>query len=137
MNTPLPAPPDVTGLSGLWLVYDGDCPFCSTTARMYRLKKAAGELHVLDARQAGDHPLMTEIHKRGLDLNKDIAASYEGRIYHGADALHLLALLGSDNDGLNRLNAALFRHRRLVGFAYPVMRGVRDLSLKALGRQPL
>ena len=45
----------------LWLVYDGDCPFCSATARMYRLKKSVGDLHVINAREASGTEIMLEI----------------------------------------------------------------------------
>ena len=51
--------------------------------------------------------------------------------------MHLLALIGSETGWLNRLNVALFRHRKTVDFAYPFMKGVRDLTLKALGRTPI
>ncbi len=123
--------------SSLWLVYDGDCPFCSATARMYRLRKSAGELVVVDARTAGDTALTREIAEHGLDLNEGIVASFGGRLYHGADALHLLAMLGSDNGVLNRLNALMFRNRTMVGLAYPVMKAARHGVLKLLGRQPI
>jgi len=123
--------------SSLWLVYDGDCPFCSATARMYRLRKSVGDLVVVDARTAGDTPLMREIAARGLDLNDGIVASFGGRLYHGADALHLLAMLGSDSGVVNRLNVLLFRNRTTAGAAYPFMKAARNGVLKLLGRKPI
>lgn len=121
----------------LWLVYDGDCPFCSATARMYRLKKSVGDLHVINAREAGDSEIMQAIAAARLDLNEGIVARFNGRLYHGADALHLLAMLGSDKDWLNRLNVALFRNRATVTFAYPAMKFLRNTVLKIMGRKPI
>ena len=123
--------------SDLWLVYDGDCPFCAATARVYRLKKSVGQLHIVNAREAQDTPLMHEIRAAGLDLNEGIVARYSGRLYHGAEALHLLALMGSDNDALNRVNATLFRNRLAVALAYPVMKSVRNAVLRVMGRKPI
>ncbi len=134
----MPAPqsqPDET--PAIWLVYDGDCPFCSASAQMVRIKQAIGRLHILNAREAAGHPLMAEIAAQGLDLNQGIAVKFQDRLYHGRDALHLLALIGSETGWLNWLNVALFRHRKMVDFAYPFMKGVRDLTLKALGRTPI
>lgn len=121
----------------IWLVYDGDCPFCSASARMVRIKQAVGRLHILNAREAADHPLMSEIAAQQLDLNQGIVVRFQDRLYHGRDALLLLALIGSETGWLNRLNVALFRNKRTVDFAYPFLRGVRNLALKTLGKKPI
>ena len=121
----------------LWLVYDGDCPFCSATAQMYRLKKSVGDLHVVNAREAGDTEIMQAITAANLDLNEGIVARFNGRLYHGAEALHLLAMLGSDNDWLNRLNVTLFRNPHTVRLAYPAMKFLRNSILKMMGRTPI
>ncbi|HTN39982.1 MAG TPA: DCC1-like thiol-disulfide oxidoreductase family protein [Asticcacaulis sp.] len=134
----MPAPqsqPDET--PAIWLVYDGDCPFCSASTYMVRIKQAVGQLHILNAREAADHPLMAEIAAQRLDLNQGIVVKFQNRLYHGREALHVLALISSEKGWLNRLNIALFRHRRTVDLAYPLMKGVRDLTLKALGRAPI
>lgn len=123
--------------AALWLVYDGDCPFCAATAHMYRLKQAVGALHIVNAREAGDTPLMRDIATQGLDLNQGIVAQFNGKLYHGVDALHLLALLGSERGWLNRLNVTLFRNRATVAFAYPFLKFVRNSALTLLGRKPI
>jgi len=124
-------------MPAIWLVYDGDCPFCSASAQMVRIKQAVGRLYILNAREAAGHPLMMEIKTQGLDLNQGIVVKFQDRLYHGRDALHLLAIIGSENGWLNRLNVALFRNKRTVDFAYPFLRGVRNLALKILGKRPI
>jgi len=121
----------------IWLIYDGDCPFCSAAAHMVRIKQAVGALHILSARESADHPLMTEIRAQGLDLNQGIVVRFQDRLYHGPEAVHLLALIGSESGWLNRLNVALFRNRASVDFAYPLLKGVRNLALQMLGKQPI
>ncbi|ESQ94155.1 DCC1-like thiol-disulfide oxidoreductase family protein [Asticcacaulis benevestitus] len=121
----------------IWLVYDGDCPFCSASAQMVRLRQSVGHLNILNAREAADQPVMTEIAAQNLDLNQGIVVKFEGRLYHGKDALHLLALIGSESGWLNRLNVALFRNKGMVDMAYPVLKGMRNLALKVLGRPAL
>jgi predicted DCC family thiol-disulfide oxidoreductase YuxK len=121
----------------IWLVYDGDCPFCSASARTVRIKQAVGQLHILNAREADGHPLMDEIKARALDLNQGIVVKLGEDLYHGADALHLLAMIGSEHGWLNRLNVSLFRNRAVVRFAYPVLKGLRGASLKLLGKTPI
>lgn len=119
------------------LVYDRDCPFCSAAAHMVRIKQAVGELQIVNAREAGDSEVMRAIDAEGMDLNEGIVVSFEGRLYHGQDALHLLAMIGSKSGWLNRLNVALFRNRTTVRLAYPVMKGVRNAALRLLGKRPI
>ncbi len=123
--------------TGLWLVYDGDCPFCTAGARMYRLRQSVGDLHIVNGREIEGTDLMRAIDAAGFDLNTGIVARFEGRLYHGKDALHLLAMLGSDRGWLNRLNVALFRNRTTVTVAYPVMVGLRNLLLRLRGKKPI
>ncbi|EGF93012.1 pyrrolo-quinoline quinone [Asticcacaulis biprosthecium C19] len=119
------------------LVYDGDCPFCMASARMVRIKQAVGSLQILNAREIAGTPLGDEIAAHGLDLNQGIVVKFEDRLYHGEDALHLLAMIGSDRGWLNRLNVALFRNKATVALFYPAMKAIRRLMLRLNGKQPI
>lgn len=130
-------PPSQSQADTIWLVYDGDCPFCSAGAQTVRIKQAVGHLQILNAREAEGHPLMAEIKARALDLNEGIVVKLADRLYHGADALHLLAMIGSDKGWLNRLNVTLFRHRAVVRFTYPALKALRGASLKLFGKTPI
>ena len=121
----------------IWLVYDGDCPFCATAAKMYRIKQAVGALHIVDAREAAGTPLMNEIAARGFNLNQGIAVKLSGQLYHGVDALNLLAMIGSSHGWLNRLNVTLFRSKAVTRFCYPAMKAVRNMALWCLGKKPI
>lgn len=120
---------------GLWIVYDGDCPFCSSYVRLYRLREVTGRVHLIDART--DHPILGEVHARGLDLDDGMAVKAAGHFYHGAEALQFLAILGAGDGLFNRLNRVLFSHPRLAGALYPWMVRGRLLTLRLLGRSTL
>jgi predicted DCC family thiol-disulfide oxidoreductase YuxK len=120
---------------GLWIVYDGECPFCSSYVRLYRLREVTGRVHLIDART--DHPILREVQARGFDLDEGMAVKAAGRFYHGAEALQFLAILGAGDGAFNRLNRALFRHPRLARTLYPWMVRGRLLTLRLLGRSLL
>lgn len=58
---------------------------------------------------------------------------FGGQLYHGADALQVMALLGSKHGWFNRANVLLFRSPRLAKLTYPLMRGARNLLIQVLG----
>lgn len=120
----------------IWFVYDGECPMCSAAAAAFQVRKAVGVLHLVNARTDLAHPALAEVNAARLDLDAGMAIKYGGRLYHGADALHLMALIGSEHGWLNKMNALLFRKKSGARIAYPFMRAVRNLavSLKGSGR---
>jgi predicted DCC family thiol-disulfide oxidoreductase YuxK len=121
----------------LWLAYDGECPICQFGVRHARIRETVGEIRLIDARTESDHPVMQEIKARGINVDEGMIAKWGGNFYHGADALQLLAMLGTDRDWLNRLNARLFRSRTLSRLCYPFMRAGRRMALMAKGVPPL
>ncbi|MCE3247451.1 MAG: hypothetical protein K0R41_1276 [Geminicoccaceae bacterium] len=115
-----------------WLVYDGDCPFCSRYVQYLRLRQAAGPVTLVNAREGG--PLVAEMQRAGLDLDEGMVLKLGGRYYHGADCIHALALLSSGSGLFNRINAEVFRSPQLSRVLYPVLRAGRNSVLRLLGR---
>lgn len=126
------APDDIPS-GDIWVVYDGQCPFCSSYVLLYRLRALAGQVHLIDARS--DHPLVEAIRHQGFDLDAGMAVAFGGRIYWGAEAMNALALLGSDGTIFNRLNRLLFHRIGLARRLYPILVRGRMLTLRLLGRQ--
>lgn len=118
-----------------WLVYDGDCPFCTRYTHYLRLRQAVGEVRLIDAREGGEVVAMLD--RRQVNLDEGMVLILGERCYHGADCLHALALLSSPVDWFNRLNHALFRRSALARTAYPLLRGGRNLVLRLMGRRPI
>ena len=117
----------------LLVIYDGQCPFCANYVRLYRLRQLVGKVTLVDAR--GDHPAVAEVRRAGLNLDNGMAVRWQGRLYYGAEALHVLTLLGSEDGVFNRLNRWLFRRPKLGQRIYPAMVAGRKLTLRLLGRK--
>jgi predicted DCC family thiol-disulfide oxidoreductase YuxK len=118
--------------SETWIVYDGQCPFCSRYVRLVRLRETLGPVQLIDARKGG--PQVDEVRQAGLDLDDGMVLKWDGRLYHGADCINMLALLSTPSSGFNRLNAAVFRSRTASRLLYPVLRAGRNAVLRMLGR---
>lgn len=117
----------------IWFVYDGECPICQMGATMFKVSENVGTLHTVDARAESDHPVMKEVNEARLNLDDGMVIKYQGALYHGEDALHLMAQIGKKDMGFNRLNSTLFRSKTLAKLSYPFMRGARNLALKLKG----
>jgi predicted DCC family thiol-disulfide oxidoreductase YuxK len=120
---------------GLTLVYDGDCPLCSAYVTRMRLRQIAGRLDLLDARQ--QPALVQRLERRGYRLDEGMLVIVGDQYYHGAAAVHVLALMSSRSGWLNRLNYSLFRSSLLASVLYPLLVAGRRALLWLLGRKPL
>lgn len=118
-----------------WLVYDGDCPFCSHYVAKLRLDRAEGPVRLINAREGG--PEVAAVREAGFDLNQGFVVQLNGRLYGGADAIHRLALVSTPSDTFNRMNATIFRSPTAARWLYPLLRSGRALALRLLGRKPI
>ncbi len=99
----------------------------------WQIRKTIGNLHIINARTEGNSPLMQDIKARGFDLDEGMVIKYGDNYYHSADALHIMAILGTDKGWFNRINALLFSSKTLATICYPAMRMVRNLALLIKG----
>lgn len=135
MSTIIPTEPEtiydkIPENAGIWFVYDGECPLCRNAALALRIKRACGELHLLDARTHPDHPLIQTIKTQKIDLD-DGMVIYDGhRFYHGKTALIFMARHAESKGFFNIATKALFRTNIVSAFLYPWLRGVRNFLLR-------
>ncbi|RYY03490.1 MAG: DUF393 domain-containing protein [Gammaproteobacteria bacterium] len=115
----------------VWLVYDGECPVCKTYCKYIRIRKAVGNLHLVDARLPS--PIMDEITHAGLDIDQGMVLKFKDAIYYGSDAVHMLTLLSTPSGFFNRVNYYLFSTKLGAAIFYPVGKAFRNLLLKLLG----
>ena len=118
-----------------YLLYDGDCPFCSNSVRFVRLRDAIGPVELLNMREEPE--LVKHYTAKGVDLNNGMLLHLGNVDYWGADCINRLAMLSSGSGWFNRLNATIFRSRAASAFLYPIMRTGRNLTLRLLGRRPV
>jgi predicted DCC family thiol-disulfide oxidoreductase YuxK len=116
-----------------FLVYDGQCPFCSRYIALLRLRKSLGPVELIDARSG--HPVAFDLMARGYDLDDGMVLVDADNIYHGKDCINRLALMTTPIGLFNRINAAIFRSRQLSALLYPVLRTGRNVTLRLLGRR--
>ena len=121
--------------SRIVVVYDGDCPLCSSYVSMTRLTKAVGRPTLVNARERPE--LVRVLAESGVNLDAGMAVYYQGRLYVGSDAVHLLALLTTPVDLANRLAAAVLGRPSLARALYPFLRAGRNLLLKLKNRPQL
>ncbi len=127
--------PHTSDESGITIAYDGECPFCSAYVRMVRLRESVGPVTLIDARMSPD--VVAEMNAAELDLDDGMVVKMGGRLYHGDECVHLLALLSTQSGLFNRANAWIFRSKRISRILYPVLRAGRNLVLRLLGRKKI
>ncbi len=118
---------------GAVIVYDGQCPFCSTYVSMLRLRDSVGAVQLIDARSAD--PVVSELQDKGYDLDEGMVLLYGGRIYYGADCVNRLALLTTQSGFFNRISASVFRNESLSRQISPVLKFGRSVALRLLRRK--
>jgi predicted DCC family thiol-disulfide oxidoreductase YuxK len=118
-----------------WLLYDGDCPFCSAYVKLVRLRETVGPVAILDARSHPDR--VAEITKLGFSIDEGMMLKLDGRYYHGAECMTALSALTTASSAFNKINRVLFRSPRIASALYPVLRAGRNATLTLLGRRRL
>ncbi len=118
-----------------YIVYDGECPFCSSYVTMLRLKESVGDVQLVDARS--DHPIVSWLKSKNIDLDEGMALVQNGLVSHGDECIHKIALLTTPSGIFNRLNASVFRSETASRILYPVLRFCRNTTLRILGRRKL
>lgn len=115
------------------LVYDRDCPVCTAYCKALAIRQLDRNMQILNARE--DHPVVREIKRLGLDLDEGFVLRIGSEYYHGAEAIHRLALLSTPSGVFNRVNYFVFRSQKLSRLLYPGLRLARNLILAVMGRQ--
>lgn len=118
-----------------FIVYDGDCPFCSRYVKLLRLRESLGSFELIDARTG--HPVALELASRGFDLDEGMALIDGESVYFGDECVNRLALMSTPVGAFNRINAAIFRSPRLSALLYPTLRAGRNATLHLLGRRKI
>ena len=112
------------------LVYDKECPACNNYCQVIRIRKDVGDLEIVDAREYSD--VRKEITNMGLDIDQGMILKMKDQIYYGSDAIHALAMIGSDSGLFNRVNYWVFKSKVRATYLYPILRSCRNLLLKIL-----
>ena len=115
------------------LIYDGQCPVC--TAYSCNVDAGPAQLRRIDAR-TGNAEVQKAL-EAGIDLDDGMVVLHQGKLYHGAEAMHRMALLSPKSGLRNRLNRLMFGNLTVARAAYPALRAGRNALLRLLGRQKI
>lgn len=115
------------------LIYDGQCPVC--TAYSCNVDAGPAKLNRIDARS--DHAEVERAKAAGFDLDEGMVLLHQGQLYHGAEAMHRMALLAPNSGLRNRLNRLLFGNLAVARAVYPGLRAGRNMLLRLLGRKKI
>jgi predicted DCC family thiol-disulfide oxidoreductase YuxK len=126
---------DVFDDSISYVVYDGECPFCTRYVKLVRLREAIGKVKPINARD--DHPVVRYVKSRGVDLNQEMALVMKGEVFSGADCLNRLALMSTGSGFFNGLMSKMFASRGLSRLMYPFLRAGRNATLALMGRKAI
>lgn len=113
------------------IIYDGDCPFCSSYVGLLRLRETFGEVELINARESQE--LVEELAAQNMNLDDGMVLVLNGEYFHGSECIHRLALLATASNTFNRINRLIFERKGLAAILYPILRAGRNLSLKILG----
>lgn len=116
--------------TGVWFVYDGECPICTHAAEALRIKDQYGSLHTINAREVDADPLIAEINRRGLDLDEGMVIYADGQFFYGKDALRFIARYGENKNLFMMTFKGLFWSDHLSRLMYPWLRGTRNWLLR-------
>jgi predicted DCC family thiol-disulfide oxidoreductase YuxK len=114
-----------------YLIYDGECPFCSNFVQMTKLRETIGPLRLINARENG-HEVQAAT-AQGFVIDQGMLLMLDGKTYYGADCLNRLALLSSRSNVFNKLVYAMFRMPVIARLSYPVLKAGRAATIRLLG----
>ena len=81
-----------------------------------------------------DDPRVSEYQSKGYNLDEGMLFVFQGKVYHGSEAIQVLAMLSSPVSCFNRLNRAIFANRTASVLVYPFLKIGRRLTLLARGK---
>ena len=112
---------------GVDVIYDGDCIFCASYVKMLRVRRNVGEVRMHNARDADTASRFPQ--SQQYDLDEGMLVQWDGRWFHGAEAIWLLSMLST------RAPISLLLARRNVArILYPAMRAARNVTLFLRGK---
>ena len=116
----------------LEVIYDGDCPFCSSYVAYCRLKEAFPDVTLTNARAVPDR--VAGYRGKGMDINKGMIVIYGDAVYFGDRAMAILSQISRPHGFLQGIMRLLFRWPAVAGIFYGALRLGRDGALFLLGR---
>lgn len=115
-----------------FLIYDGECPFCSFYARKSEFETQTGRtLTLIDANRAPE--LLAELRQEGCDIEEGMILVLDGRRYQGAAAMTALEAMTNGTGWFGRSSKWFASNPKRVRAFYPWFRRLRRAALWVRG----
>lgn len=108
---------------------------CSAYCKALAIRQLDSSFEIVNARQY--HPILEIINEMGFNMDEGFVLKIGSEYFHGADAIHRLALISTGAGTFNRLNYLIFKSSYLSSILYPLLRTGRNIVLRLLGRKKL
>ena len=109
-------------------IYDGECPFCNHFAQLLEIKRSIPSLQIIDGRDNLEK--LTELYKKGYDLNEGAILIKNENIKHGAEAINWICTeLEEPNDSLLEILRVIFNSNKRSKILFPILIWGRRISL--------
>ena len=116
-----------------FLLYDGECPFCSFYARKSGFRTQSGKrLTLIDANRAPER--LAELRGQGCEVGEGMVLVLDGRRYQGADAMTALEAMTSSTGWFGSLSKWFASNPKRVRVFYPWLRKLRGVARWVKGR---
>ena len=116
----------------LTFIYDGECPFCNHFAELLELKSQIKHINTLDGRKNSD--LISELLRKGYDLDKGAILLKEDEIFHGAEAINTVCnQINNPSGRLLNLLSNIFKSNKRAKLLFPFLVRARRFALISKG----
>ena len=116
----------------LTFIYDGECPFCNHFAELLELKSKINNISILDGRE--NHNLIISLLNKGYDIDKGAILLKDNKIFHGAEAIHVVCKEINDPSGnLLKLLSKIFKSNKTTTLLFPFLVRARRFLLISKG----
>tara|TARA_Y100001968_G_scaffold322041_1_gene357447 strand:+ start:156 stop:557 length:402 start_codon:yes stop_codon:yes gene_type:complete len=116
-----------------FFIYDGECPFCNHFAQLLELKSSLPNLEILNGRD--NLKQLTELYKKGYDLNNGAILIHNGYVKHGAEAINCICSeIKQPNDSLLEILRMIFVSKKRSKLFFPFLLWARRISLTLKGK---
>lgn len=118
-------------LKKIKLYYDHECPFCKEYSKYVELRKTF-DIEIINAREELEK--INAFKNKGFDINDGMIIEYEGDIFQGSDAIKIIDKYILKKSAVDIFLSFIVHIPGFKLIIYPVVKAVRIVTLKILGR---
>ena len=120
-------------LKKIKLYYDEECPFCNEYSKYVELRKKY-DIKIFNARESIDK--IKVFRNKGFDINDGMIIECESKIFQGSDAVKIIDKHIDKKRVLDQFISVVINLPGFKLLVYPIVKFLRIIILKLLGRNP-